>query len=192
MEPTATAIFSYQAQTDEGLRLSGTIDAGDAESAMERLQALRLRVVELSPAAPVRGKAIRGDAFLAFNQQLAQLTAAGLPVEQGLRLIAADVRSGRLARTIRQVAEELERGVPLAWQVLRSTGREGGIVERLVMPLPLVGPVLRFALVARWCDAARLAVSAGLDLPAAIEMAADATGSKGLAEDGREMISLLS
>src|SRR5207237_10228972 len=49
-------------------------------------------------------------------------------------------------------------GGPLAWRIVRSSGRENVAVERLVMPLPLVGPVLRFNVVARWCDAARLAV----------------------------------
>jgi hypothetical protein len=35
--------------------------------------------------------------------------------------------------------------------------------------MPLVGPVLKRNLIARWCDAVRLGVEAGLDLPRAIE-----------------------
>src|SRR5205809_718380 len=75
---------------------------------------LRLRVLQIEPVArAVRAKPLRGDDFIAFNQQLTHLTKAGLPVEHGLRLIAQDMRSGRLAETVRQVAQELERGTPL-------------------------------------------------------------------------------
>ena len=46
----------------------------------------------LEPAAKPsrRGRALTSGDFVAFNQQLAKLTQAGLPVERGLRLIAAD------------------------------------------------------------------------------------------------------
>ena len=66
------------------------------------------------------------------------------------------------------------------------------VVERLILPLPLVGPLLRAEVVARWCDAVRLGVQAGMDLPQAIELAADATGSKSLATDGKRLIDSLS
>lgn len=308
----ATPRFGYEAQTDDGQRLSGDIEAGNAEQAMERLQAMHLRVVEIVPTARERRtKPLTGDGFAAFNQQLAQLAGAGLPVEQGLRLIAADMRTGRLARTVEQLAAELERGTPLdqafekfgpqfpplysrliragvksgnlsavllnlgrhlemtdrlrstlwrtlsyplfvlitlgfllvflgyavlpqfqkiyagygiplpwattallslsdaapvllivllalviggplAWGLLRKTGHANAVVERLVLPMPLVGPVLKFNLVARWCDAAKLGVDAGLDLPAAVELAGDATQSKRLSNDGLLLIDALS
>src|SRR5215217_2374689 len=106
--------FAYQAQTADGQTLSGTIDAPDAEQASRQLQSLRLRVLEIGPTARAqRAQPLRGDDFLAFNQQLMHLTKAGLPVEHGLRLIAQDMRSGRMAATVREVADELERGTPL-------------------------------------------------------------------------------
>jgi type II secretory pathway component PulF len=57
---------------------------------------------------------------------------------------------------------------------------------------PLVGPILRWNLVARWCDVTGLGVEAGLDLPAAIELADDAIGSGGLHSDGEAIISAIS
>src|SRR5690349_24449710 len=45
-----TVTFAYRAQTGDGDRMTGTIEATDAQGAMERLQAMRLRVTELSPA----------------------------------------------------------------------------------------------------------------------------------------------
>ena len=41
------------------------------------------------------------------------MAAAGMPIEQGLQLMAADLKRGRLADTIRAIAMELERGVSL-------------------------------------------------------------------------------
>ncbi|HEX5245239.1 MAG TPA: type II secretion system F family protein [Tepidisphaeraceae bacterium] len=305
--PTSQA-FAYQAQTEQGHPMTGMIDAPDAQSAMQQLQMLRLRVTEIKPTASrPSAKAMRGDAFIAFNQQLAHLTKAGLPVERGLRLIADDIHSGKLARTINQLAAELEAGTPLAqafekyqdkfpslygrlidagvrsgnlagvlfslgrhmdteqrlratlwralayplmvtiglvlvmlfisiavipqirsvyegfhlmlpgvtvalltvgrampyvsavllgliviapifWTLLRFAHQDRKAIELLVLPIPMVGPVLRFSLVARWLDAARIATEAGMDLPSAITLASDATGSPGITRDGQAMI----
>lgn len=308
---SAAALFAYQAQTNDGQRFAGTMEALNAEEASRRLEAMRLRVLEIAPAQPLTpGKPLRGDDFAAFNQQLAQLTSAGMPVEQGLRLIAADLRKGRLARTIEQVAAELERGTPLdqafekhsnqfpplygrliragiksnnlpgvllnlgrhletvgrlrqtlwsvvayplfvliafgllisflgiavlpqfehiydefhmrlpwiteallafghvapalliillvgaiggpiLWGLLQAMGYGPVIVERVVIPMPLIGPVLRDNLLSRWCDAARIAVNAGLDLPAALSLAGEATRSRKLAADGDALAAAL-
>src|SRR4029079_5525060 len=90
--------------------LTGTIDATDPDQARQRLEALRLRVIDLEPAgASPAVRPLRGDDFLTFNQQLAHLSAAGLPLEHGLRLIARDMRRGRVANTVKQIADELEK-----------------------------------------------------------------------------------
>jgi type IV pilus assembly protein PilC len=303
--------YAYQAQTLEGSTLSGTIDAADVDQATRLLQGLRLRIIEIAPTArPPRTKPLVGDDFLAFNQQLMHLTRAGLPVEHGLRLIAQDMRSGRLAATVRSLAAEMEKGTPLdqafaghakdfpplyaqliaagvasgnlpgmllnlgrhiemvyrlrallwralayplavlgglamvilflalfvipkfevlfhgvgfklpaitimfidaaqwvpailiavailviatpiVWRILRASGADRAVVDKVLVPLPLIGSVLWRNMAARWCDAARLAVQAGLDLPRAIELAGDAVASPTLKADGRELISAL-
>lgn len=299
--------FAYQAQTREGQALSGTIDAADVGEASARLGALGLKLINIAPAGPmIRARALRGDDFIAFNQQLAHLTRAGLPLEHGLRLIAQDMRSGGLARSVRQIADALEAGqslsdalaahrgrfptlyaklvdagirannlpgvlfsltrhlemlrrlrgmlwraaayplmvfvglgivlafiglailpqfeamllsfkvpipastrwlmgvakatpaialvlgvaaiaIPVAWAALRAAGREGAAVDRVVLPLPLIGPVVKRNLLAGWCDVMRMAVEAGLDLPAAIELAGHASGSPALQRDGQRL-----
>ena len=306
-EPTNATAFSYRAQTVGGQPVSGTVDADDAEAAQKQLQQLGLRVLEIAAAAAApRPKPLRGADFIVFNQQMAQLTKAGLPIEHGLRLIARDLRGRRLGQTIRQVADELERGRPLAeafdvhrgrfpsfygqllevgvktgnlagvlfnlgrhlemvqrlramlwqavtypivvllfvlvmlgfishyviphfaqifssfdskmpaatilvmntarfapyvvgavllivatfplwWLILRGLDLDRHVIDRCVLPLPLVGRVLSRNLIARWCDTLQLGVSAGLDLPASIELAGDAIGSPLIAEDGRRL-----
>jgi type II secretory pathway component PulF len=41
--------FAYEAQTDRGEALSGTIDAADAAKAATLLESLRLRVLRIDP-----------------------------------------------------------------------------------------------------------------------------------------------
>jgi type II secretory pathway component PulF len=62
------------------------------------------------------------------------------------------------------------------------------IVERLVLPMPLIGRVLKWNLLARWCDGLLLGLQAGLDLPAALEIASGAVDSSRLRADSNQMI----
>jgi type IV pilus assembly protein PilC len=308
-QPTS---FAYQAQTVDGQAINGSIEAIDADHAQRVLTAMNLRVMQMQPQQRVaRPKPLRGEDFQAFNQQLTQLTAAGLPVEHGLRLIARDMRSGRLAATIREVVAELERGTalgeafekfhtrfpplygklvaagvrannltgmllnlgrhldlvtrlrsmlwrafayplmvllalalvmlflgavvipqfavlfkdfgiqlpgitlfllhssrwlpwvavaffslvvasPLIWRLLRLAKYDRAIVDYVVVPLPLIGPVMHRNLISRWCDAVRLGVEAAMDLPSAIELAGEAIGSPKLRADGETLIQALS
>ena len=55
---------------------------------------------------------------------------------------------------------------PLIWGLTRLSPGGAAIGEQIMLSTPLVGPVLRKSLAARWCDAAQIAVSAGIDLPA--------------------------
>jgi type IV pilus assembly protein PilC len=307
-------VFAYRAQSLDGQPLSGTIDAASADQARERLESLRLRVLELGPAtattAAPGARALRGDDFITFNQQLAHLTAAGLPMEQGLRLIAQDLRRGRVAATVRQIADDLEKGESLGdafqkhasrfppaygrlidagvrsnnlsgmllslgqhlqtvarlrsalwralsypvmvflalcfvvafighfvlprfeevfrdfgtrlpaitefllassrimgtvaivaavlliafiivWQVLRSTGRDARLRDAVGLHLPLIGPTLKRSLISRWCDAVRLGINGGMDLPQAMRTAADAVGSPRLAREVEQLVARL-
>ena len=302
--PPAVSSFAYRAQTRDGVSLAGTLNAANVEAATQQLALLQLRVIEIAPVARAVSLApLRGDDFIAFNQQLAHLTRAGLPLEQGLRLIAQDMRSGRLSATVNAIAAELEQGkpigeafaahqsrfpslyaelleagvrtnnlpgmllnlarhielvrrlrqmvwkavayplcvlaglllvlaflglvvlpqfeamfksfkvplpditrlllalgrttpywlaallvliaaVPIVWAILRARGLDRAAHDRLLLPLPLIGSVLKRNLIAAWCNALRLGVDAGLDLPRAIRLAGDATGSPMLKEDG--------
>ncbi|HZZ43173.1 MAG TPA: type II secretion system F family protein [Tepidisphaeraceae bacterium] len=299
--------FSYEAQTPDERPITGTIEAPDLPAATQRLEQLKLRVLQLKPSPkPPSPRPIRGDDFLAFNRQLAQLTSAGLPIEFGLRLIARDMRTGRLSSTINAVAADLESGLPLdqafarhssnfpplygqllqagaksnnlpgmllnlgqhlemvqrlhallwracsyplmvliglvaviaflaafvfpqfasmfhdtkiplpwitgliltistpvaiasvallvlallfaiAWRFIRPTSLGHRLVDTIGLHLPLIGGVLRWNLVARYCDALRLAVSAGLDLPTSLSLAEQAVSSPALSRDSAEL-----
>lgn len=290
--------------------VTGSIDAPDPDSAHASLAAMGLRVVSLEPTPSTqRARALRGADFAAFNQQLAHLTDAGLPVEQGLRLIAQDLKGGRLSAAIEQVANELKQGKPLdaafaahrgafpplygavvqagvrtgdlpavllglgrhlellqrlrsaVWRAvaypavvlfavlamlgvlgmvlvpqfrsifddfdanlpaateavfaiadampyllaalavvacliavglaaLRTAGQGQAVLDALLW-VPLLGPAIRRNLLSRWCDALRVALSAGMDLPTALALASDTLGSRPLQRDTDAMIRAL-
>src|SRR2546421_2594889 len=129
----ASIAFAYQAQTLHGQAVAGTIDAANIDQAQRLLAGLRLRVLHIEPVKrPERAKALSGDDFIAFNLQLAHLTAAGLPVEHGLRLIAQDMRRGRLKATINQLAGEMERGTSLDQAFEKFKDRFPPLYSRLV------------------------------------------------------------
>jgi type IV pilus assembly protein PilC len=304
--------FAYRALTPQGLPISGSIEAADHDSAQRLLAGMQLKVTQIEQLdRPPRGASLRSGDLLAFNQQLAQLTAAGLPVERGLRLIAQEARNPRVRAAIEHVAAEAERGkplgeafaacrgqfpplyaqlveagvrtndlsgmlfnlgrhmevvnnlraviwrtvaypcivlvvllgliffvscyvlpdlsntisgfytgalpfptwillqigpwalpalglvlvlllaAPLMWRVLRTRGQDQFVTDALGLPMPLIGPVLRRGLISRWCDAVRLGLVGGLDLPAAMNLAGQAIASPSLEADSQRLAEAL-
>jgi type II secretory pathway component PulF len=76
--------------------------------------------------------------------------------------------------------------------LLWMTGNDRSVAERFLLHMPLIGPVFRRNLIARWCDAVGLGVESGMDLPAAIAMADDAIGSNTLRGDGKAIVEAIS
>ena len=120
-KPPAASVVSgemeavaFRATGPAGQSLSGTLDAASVAKAQDSLLELGLRTSEIKAVHKPRVRWPQsGDDFLAFNQQVAQLTAAGMPVEFGLRLIARDMRKGRLSGALAEVAADLEAGKSL-------------------------------------------------------------------------------
>lgn len=108
------ATFQYNALTAAGRLMRGTIEAGSPEEATETLRQMELNVssLEKARAEPSR-TAIGRNEFLLFNQQLASITRAGIPLERGLRELAQDVSSKSMRRLVEDIAADLERGVPV-------------------------------------------------------------------------------
>jgi type II secretory pathway component PulF len=75
---------------------------------------------------------------------------------------------------------------------LRFSVHGASLAASLMLPMPLIGPVIQRSLVARWCDAVSLGVEAGLDLPSAIDLAAESIDSRALTADGKALVAALS
>ena len=108
------ALFSYQSVTESGRLMTGTVEASSPQQAEQMLTEMRLHVntIEQVKDRPPQ-TAVGRNEFLLFNQQLASLTQAGIPLERGLRELAADAGSAKMTRLINEITDDLERGVPL-------------------------------------------------------------------------------
>jgi type IV pilus assembly protein PilC len=108
------ATFQYNALTGAGRLMKGTIEAGSPAEAAETLKQMELNVGSLEKAKPAQPRtAVGRNEFLLFNQQLASITKAGVPLERGLRELAHDVASKSMRQLIDDVATDLEAGVPI-------------------------------------------------------------------------------
>jgi len=94
--------------------MKGIIEAGSVQEATELLEQMRLKVNSLEKARPERPKTlIARTEFLLFNQQLASLTKAGIPLEKGLRELSKDVASRPMRKLIDSIATDLEAGMSI-------------------------------------------------------------------------------
>ena len=94
--------------------MKGTIEAGSRDEADELLKQMQLVVNSLDKAALEKPKtAIGRNEFMLFNQQLASITKAGIPLEKGLRELANDVGSKSMHKLVDAIADELEAGVSI-------------------------------------------------------------------------------
>jgi len=108
------ATFEYNALTSAGRLMKGTIEAGSRPEAGELLKQMQLAVNSIEKAKAKRPKtAVGRNEFLLFNQQLASITKAGIPLERGLRELANDVSSRSMRKLIDAIAGELEAGVSI-------------------------------------------------------------------------------
>jgi len=108
------ATFEYNALTSAGRLMKGTIEAGTNQEADELLKQMQLVVNSVEKAKAKKLKtAIGRNEFVLFNQQLASITKAGIPLERGLRELAGDISSRSMRRLVDAVADELEAGVSI-------------------------------------------------------------------------------
>ena len=155
------ATFEYNALTSAGRLMKGTIEAGSREEVSELLKQMQLSVNSIDKAKPIKPKtAIGRNQFMLFNQQLASITKAGIPLEKGLRELSNDIGSKSMRKLIDDIASELEKGVsieeafekrqkrfpPLYGRILKAgveTGRLSEMLTSLNRHLELAGRTRR-------------------------------------------------
>jgi type II secretory pathway component PulF len=155
------ATFEYNALTSAGRLMKGTIEAASPDEASELLKQMQLTVNSIDKAKPAKPKtAVGRSEFMLFNQQLASIAKAGIPLERGLRELASDVTSKSMRRLIEDIATELEAGVrieeafekrqkafpPLYGRILKAgveTGRLSEMLTSLNRHLELAGQTRR-------------------------------------------------
>ncbi|MBM4102821.1 MAG: type II secretion system F family protein [Planctomycetes bacterium] len=128
------ALFEYNSLTESGRLMRGNIEAANVEQARQMLTDMKLNIQELSKVEPkFTIKTFGPGEFLLFNQQLESITKAAIPLEKGLRALAAEAGSPRMQILLNDIASELEAGVPI----------EQAIEKRQKQFPPLYGMMLR-------------------------------------------------
>jgi len=108
------ATFEYNALTSAGRLMKGTIEAASPEEVNEQLKQMQLSVNSIDKAKLKKPQtAIGRNQFMLFNQQLASIAKAGIPLEKGLRELSNDVASASMRKLINDIAGELEKGVSI-------------------------------------------------------------------------------
>jgi len=108
------AIFEYNALTATDRLMRGTIEAASPQEATELLREMKLVVNSLEKTkAGMPKTAIGRDEFMLFNQQLASITKAGVPLERGLRELSADIGSKKMRKLVTDIADDLEAGISI-------------------------------------------------------------------------------
>jgi len=109
--------FTYVARSRTGAKQSGTITAENRAAAMQMLQSRGLQADKLTEKAGLmskvgtkRGKRVKTADLLVFTRQLSTIVSAGLPLLQGLDILADQPDEPNFSPVIDAVAQEVESG----------------------------------------------------------------------------------
>ncbi|BBO22512.1 MAG: type II secretion system F family protein [Fimbriimonadaceae bacterium] len=114
--------FSYVAVEPSGKKVSGTITAPDRNGAISSILAEGRFVLDLRessapthPGAPraITGRASRADLAL-FTRRLADLAAAGLPLDRAIQVVGEQSESPALMRVAEGALEDVRGGLPVS------------------------------------------------------------------------------
>lgn len=110
--------FAYTALEPSGKRKTGFLDAADKDAAIAQLSAQGAYVLEIKPQAAVAvtrntKKASRQDVAL-FTRRMADLAAAGLPLDRVLQVVAEQSEAGQLIAIAEQALADVRTGLPIS------------------------------------------------------------------------------
>jgi type IV pilus assembly protein PilC len=105
--------FSYTAKNNKGAKQSGTVSATTKQAATQQLQSRGLKVDNLTEgkAAAAKGnRKVKSYELLIFTRQLSTIAGAGLPLLQGLDILADQTEDANFAAVIDAIGQEVESG----------------------------------------------------------------------------------
>jgi type IV pilus assembly protein PilC len=112
--------FAYVALDTAGKRATGYVDANDRDAAIANLTTQGRMVLEIKEEAKQSkehqassGRISRGDVAL-FTRRMADLAAAGLPLDRVLQVVAEQSESPRLTAIAEQALTEVRSGLPVS------------------------------------------------------------------------------
>lgn len=118
------ALYEYSGQLTTGAAITGELEAASPDDARQSLAATNVHITQLAATTAMRSvRSLSHDDVMFFNEQLASLARSGMALDVGLRLLAKDLRRGRLKTVVQHLASEVERGVPLEKALAAQRGQ---------------------------------------------------------------------
>lgn len=107
--------FAYVAKTRDGQRKSGTLTAENKQALLRSLQAQGLSPESVQDKAAKAGakgggRKVKSTEILVFTRQLSTIVNAGLPLLQGLDILAEQTEDANFAATMRDIGSAVEGG----------------------------------------------------------------------------------
>jgi type II secretory pathway component PulF len=174
------ARFQYQGLSDGVRLMRGEIEAASAEGAQQLLVGMKIEVQSLQEApVPTPRTRIGRTEMVLFNQQLASIVKAGVPLDRGLREIAGDAQKPAMRQLVLALADDLHAGLsveqaferhkgslpPLYGYIIKAglqSGRLGEMLVSLNRHLEVQGRTRRIVIEAVTYPAVVLAIAAVL------------------------------
>ena len=148
-------VYSYVAQTKKGRKLRGELEAADERIALSQLKRRNLTVNKIKPkpkdvfenVAFMQPKVTSKD-LVVFTRQFSTMIDAGLPLVQGLTILAEQMENKTFRLILKQITKDVEGGSTLAEALkkhpkvfdslfvnLVAAGEVGGILDTIMRRL---------------------------------------------------------
>lgn len=111
--------FSYQAKDMRGKMVEGVVDASSEQAAIARVKAQRLNVIKIEPK-KAGGKSgffkpkVQPKDVVVFSRQLSTLVSSGVPIVQGLDILATQAENPAFKEVISAIKKDIESGLSIA------------------------------------------------------------------------------
>ncbi|MEJ5301348.1 MAG: type II secretion system F family protein [Thermodesulforhabdaceae bacterium] len=125
--------FAYRAIDSSGVTAKGIIEASTAEEAAKKLRSNRLYPTKIEPVGRGRTRRrIPDEVIIGFCRDLADLLAAGLPIDRSLNLLAGQEHNQEFKRILVDIGRNVQEGKPLSDAVESQEDVFGSLVGHMV------------------------------------------------------------
>jgi len=114
-------LFSYEAVTESGKKVKGTLQAINKYAAVAELRSQNLSVRKVEEARPSVwnrdiqiGRPVKLSEFVMFSRQFATLIRAGVPIDRSLAVLVEQTKNRKLRQAIADVADQVRTGRQLS------------------------------------------------------------------------------
>lgn len=116
------AVFTYQAQTKQGVSVKGEVEATNHSAAVALIREKQLRPIVVTQKrggdkkgnSLFGGNSVKSEQLVIFTRQLSAMISAGVPLLRCLTSLGEHAESPALRRILEQVTSDVQGGSPLA------------------------------------------------------------------------------